>query len=499
MKIISFYSSIIKAFSIMILMGMVFMVQSCKKEPIGEKPVNVGTVRFAANAYTIENKATDPLVVTIPLSLPLEQDATVLVSIDTSSTIKPDQYVITPAIPVNGLLINLPKGSTEVSLNVKSLNNFEGIKTLVLILTMPSGGVTVANTNARAVINIKGDPIIYPEIKTSVSTLTFANTVSGLNSASMSYSLTGVKLIADVQVAASENFEVSLDNVNFASNLTIPIAAVKAGATTLYARFTALTGVNQTVSGTITHSSGTVPENVIAVSGIEYGVASPGVLLMKEDFNYGSTAGTLDDVSGGNWKVFSGNLNPIAYLTNGLTFAGYAGSNIGGAIVSENGSGSRKDYETTNNTNVASSGVVYAAQLINVSATNTTVDFFAGMRQPGSGSYFNRINIKDDGTGKPTFGIGKSSSTVAYASGTYNLGTTYLVVTKYDFDTGISSMYILNSAPTKYEPPVANATTSAGSGPSSIAGIFVRQNAGVLTATFDGVRLATSWKDAVGL
>lgn len=498
MKIMSHHSSIIRAYTILIVVLFGVILQSCKKEKIPAIPTNVGTVRFDANAYTIENNAADTLGISVPLSLPLEEEATFLVSIDTSSTLDPSEYAIVPAIPTAGLLLKLPKGSTEVSFKVKSLNNFEGEKTLVLKLTSATGGLTVSNTNASATVTIKGNPIIYPEIQTSTATLSLGNTISGNNSASQSYTLKGVKLKVNVTVTASDNFEVSLDNTNFVSKLTVPFATVNAAPVTIYARFTALTGINQQVSGTITHSSGTVVDNSIAVTAIEYGVASPGVLIMKDDFNYGTATSTLDDVSGGVWSVFSGSGNPAAYLPTGLSFTGYAGSNVGGAIVSENGSGSRKDYERSFPT--VNSGVVYAAQLINVSASNTSADFFVGFRAPGSNSYYNRLYVKDDGSGShPVFGIGKSSSTTDFASGTYNYGTTYLVVSKYDFDTGISSIYVLAAPPTKYEPPVPNASTSSGSGPSALGGVFIRQNQGVLTATYDGIRIATSWKEAVGL
>ena len=496
MKLMSYHSSRIKTFTVTIVMLMGLMLQSCTKDKISATPINIGTVRFAANAYTIENNTANPLVVVLPLSLPLEQDATVLVSIDNSSTIASSEYAISPAIPGSGFLVTLPKGSTEVSFKVNSLNNFEGEKTLVLGLSSPTGGLTVSNTNATAVINIKGNPIIYPEIQTSTTILDFGNAISGTNSASKSYTLKGVKLTANVSITASANFEVSLNNITFTNSLAIPFATVNAAPITLYARFTALTGINQSVSGTITHSSGTVADNAITASGIEYGVALPGVLVMKEDFNYGTATSTLDAVAPGIWSVFAGTVNPAVYLSTGLTFIGYAGSGVGGAIVSENGAGSRKDY--FRNFTSISSGVVYAAQLINVSAANTTIDFFMGMRDP-AGGYINRINIKDDGSGKPTFAIGKNSSTVATATGTFSYGTTYLLVTKYDFNTGISSLFVLNAAPTRYEPPVPNATTNVGTNVASVLNVFVRQNTGVLTATIDGIRIATSWKDAVGL
>jgi hypothetical protein len=498
MKLMSSHLSSIKTCSITVVMLLGMMLNSCKKESISASPTNGGTIRFASNAYTIENNTIDPLTIVLPLSLPLEQDATVLISVDNSSTISSSEYTVTPAIPATGITLSLPKGSTEVSFKVSSLNNFEGEKSLILKLSAATGGLTVANTNAMATINVKGNPIILPEIKTSTSSLAFGNVVTTTTSTSQSYTVTSIKLTADLAITASANFQVSLDNVAFTNTVSIPFATANATPITVYARFRALTGINQTVPGTITHSSGTLPDNTMTVSGVEYGVAPPGVLIMKEDFNYGTTANTLTAVSGGAWPVFSGTLNPVKYLATGLSFTGYAGSGIGGAVVSENGTGSREDYSKAFTTQT--SGVIYAAQLVNVSAANATVDFFGGLRDPAiAGNYYNRLNVKDDGTGKPTFGIGKSSATVAFATGTYSYGTTYLVISKYDFSTGVSSLYVLTGAPSVIEPPVADATTSTGTGPAALGNIMIRQNTGVLTATYDGIRIATSWKEAVGL
>ena len=498
MNLMSSLTSSIKTYSIMVIILMGIMLNSCKKENISIPPTNIGAIRFAVNAYTIENNTLEPLTIVLPLSLPLEQDATVLVSVDNLSTISASEYTITPIIPTAGITLSLLKGATEISFKVSSLNNFEGEKLLVLKLSSATGGVTVANTNATATINIKGNPIVLPEIKTSTSSLAFGNTITTTTTTSQSYTLTGVKLTANINVTASANFQVSLNNTIFSNTLTIPFATANTAPITLYARFSALTGVNQTVVGTITHASGTLPDNTITVSGVEFGVAVPGVLIMKEDFNYGATASTLTAVSGGTWPIFSGTVNPVKYQANGLLFTGYAGSGVGGAVVSENGAGSREDYSKAFTTQTT--GIIYAAQLVNVSAANTTSDFFGGLRDPAiAGNYYNRLYVKDDGAGKPAFGIGKSSSTTAFATGTYNYGTTYLVITKYDFSTGVSSLYVLSGTPSVIEPPFAEATTSTGIGPAALGNIMIRQNAGILTATYDGIRIATSWKEAVGL
>ncbi|MDR6783234.1 hypothetical protein ABIE26_000278 [Pedobacter africanus] len=480
------------------IMGMLF--NSCKKDKFSV-PLNVGTIRFAANAYTIENNTVDPLTIVLPLSLPLEEEATVLISVDGQSTIAADQYTITPAIPAGGLTLKLPKGATEVSFQVSSLNSFEGEKSLVLKLSAATGGLSVANTNAVSSITIKGNPIILPEIKTSESGLAFGNVVTTSISDSKSYVLTGVKLSTDVLISATANFQVSLDDQAFGSSLTIPFATLNAAPVTIYARFLANTGINQTVTGSILHSSGTVPDAIVSVSGIEYGVAAPGVLIKKEDLEYGTTAGALSTRSGGSWATFSaGGSSAVQYISAGLTYTGYAGSGIGGALVSENGNGSREDISWA--FPAQTSGVIYTAQMINFASAPATADFFLSLGDGASGTtpaYFNRIYAKANGS-QLSLGIGRNSATAVYSTTGLDYGKTYLVVHKYEFATGNSALYLIGSTIPVIEPPVPNATSVATGDPASLTRVVIRQNTNApLKATVDGIRVATSWKEAIGL
>lgn len=499
MNLMSSHLSSIKSRIVMVIIFMGVMLHSCQKEKLNI-PGNVGTIRFAANSYTIENNTIDPLTIVLPLSLPLEQEGSAIVTVDASSTIGAGEYTITPAIPATGLTLNLAKGATEISFKVNSQNNFEGEKTLVLKLTSATGGLTVANTNATTTVLIKGNPIILPELKTSTSSLAFGNTITTTNSAAQSYTLTGIKLSANVTVTASTNFQVSLDNIAFSSTLTIPFATANAAPITLYARFRALTGINQTVSGTITHSSGAVADNLVTVSGVEYGVAAPGVLIKKEDLNY-PTAGNLTAVTGGAWAAFSQSLvNPIQYITTGLTFSGYTGSGIGGALVTTNYTGNAED--ATWSFPAQTSGVVYTSQMINFASAPTTADFFLsiGDGTTGTPTYYNRIYARANG-GQMVIGLGRNSATATYSTTNLDYGTTYLLVHKYEFTTGTSSLYVLSGAPSVIEPPTPNAiSATAGADPTSLTRVVIRQSTNLpLKATIDGIRIATSWKEAVGL
>lgn len=464
---------------------------ACKKATV-ERPVNVGTVRFESTAYTIENNSPDSLNVILPLSLPIEEDATVSITVDNSSTIETGEYAITPAVPDGGLILNLSKGATEASIKVTSLNNFEGDKQLVLRITAATGGLSVSNINTTTAITVKGEPVVLPEINVSTRTLSFGNVAAGAVSAPLSYDVWGTKLTDDVTVTATANFEISLDGSTYGKTLELSASTLNVAPATVFVRFLANTGTNQSIDGFITHTSSTVQDVTIAASGVEFGNALPGVLIFKDDFEYGAAAGNLKTVST-TWPVFSGTTVPIKYIVPGLSYPGYIGSGKGGAVVSENGSGSREDNSTA--FTAQSSGTMYVAQMINI-ATAAGGDFFTSLRDAG-GAYYNRVYVKDN-AGSPQIGIGKSTATVAYSTASYNYGTTYLLITKYDFTTGVSSMYVLSGEIPLIEPAVPDAVTSTGTGPASVINVCLRQNTTALTATYDGLRIATSWKEVVG-
>ncbi|MEP6844981.1 MAG: hypothetical protein ABI861_03230 [Panacibacter sp.] len=482
---------------VIILGGLI--VNSCKKEKFAI-PGNVGTIRFSANTYSIDLNAPDPLTIVLPLSLPLEEDATAVITIDTSSTALASEYVVTPLIPAGGLKLNLAKGATEASFKVTSLNNFEGERTVVFKLTEATGGLTVAKTNATATVTIKGKPIVLPSVTPSLSSLSFGNTPASTSSPSLSYTVFGVKLTSNITVTASANFQVSLNNTTFTSSLTIGFAAANAAPVTVYARFLPNTGVNQSITGTITHSSGTVPDAIINVSGAETGNAAAGVLIMKEDLNYGSTAGNLTTASGGAWTAYSASgANPVLYVLPGLSYTGYAGSGIGGALEMQNRAASSEDVIWT--FPAQSSGTIYTAQLLNLASAPVTQDFFAALGDPTTPTpvYYNRIYAKASGA-QFSLGLSRNATTIpAYSSTAYDYATTYLVVTKYEFG-GASSIFILSGAIPLIEPATPNVSLSGGTDPASVIRIVIRQSTNSpLKVTYDGVRIATSWKQAVGL
>ena len=474
---------------------------SCKNELLNI-PANTGTIRFAATSYVVELNNLDSTEILLPLSLPLEEDAVANITIDAQSTASPEEYHITPAIPPAGLQLELPRGATKAAFKVNSLNNFEGQKTLILKLAAATGGLTVANTNAATTITLRGNPILYPELKPSVNELAFGMVDNGTASASQSYLLSGVKLAADVVITASGNYEVSLDDVAFSPSVTVPLGTIETAPVTVYARFAPATGSNQSVRGTLTHSSGTVPDAVINVSGVETGNVIPGVLIAKNDLNYGSGAGALIGLSSGQWVGYSAvGSNPVQYTPTGLSYTGYAGSAVGGALISENRSASSEDISWS--FAPQGSGSIYTAQLMNFASAPASADFFSSLGDGNAGStpaYFNRLYAKASG-GNFTVGIGRNSSTAVYAAALLDYGVTYLVVHKYEFITGNSSLYIISGNVPATEPGTASAVSaSSGADPAALTRYVVRQStASPLKVTIGGIRVATSWKEAIGL
>lgn len=495
------YLSGIKGGLLAMMMLVGALLSSCTKLQF-TAPANVGTIRFANSSYTIERNA-GATTITLPLSLPLESDATALVTLDNNkTTAQSSQYAIDPLIPANGITLSLPKGSTQASFTITSAENFEGDIVIALKLSNATGGVTVANSNAATLITIHGKPIVLPALTASVVSLSFGNVSTTGTSTSQSFTVSGVKLTAPVSVTADANFKVSLDNTNFSQSVSITAAAAMAAPVTVYAQFVANTGVNQALSGNITLVSGTL-STIVGVSGTEVGNAAPGILVTKEDFNYGAANGNITAVSGGVWTAYSASgSNPVPYSAAGLTYAGYTGSGIGGSLVSENRSASSEDVSASF---TAQTNVVYMAQMMNFVSAPTSADFFMSFGDGAAGAtpvYYNRFYAKANGS-QMSLGISRNASTTpAYSATNLDYGTTYLVVTKYDFTNGTSSLYILSGTIPAIEPATPNVTSSGGAADptSGLTRIIIRQNTATpLKVNIDGIRVATSWKAAVGL
>ena len=240
-------------------------------------------------------------------------------------------------------------------------------------------------------------------------------------------------------------------------------------------------------------------------------------LKVVEDFSYTSTGTPANDsltnaaIGGSIWKTHSGTAAQILWNSTGLTYAGYAGSGIGGTVSLAHASGSRQDVNIA--VDSIDTGAAYASFMLNVTAGGgTTGDYFAHFAAgagsaPGS-DFKARLFTRDTVVSTVTYyriGISKGSSAASavWSPSFYNLNQTYLVVLKYTINPStlddVCSAYIFTTGVPSVEPVSADitATDMAIADIAKIKGFAIRQGStGTGAVTFDGLRIGTSWNFA---
>jgi hypothetical protein len=126
--------------------------------------------------------------------------------------------------------------------------------------------------------------------------------------------------------------------------------------------------------------------------------------LLVEDFSY--TAATALTANG--WAAHSaGGTNPITVVTPGLTYAGYPSSGVGNAVsMTTSGEDDNKTFASQ------TSGIIYAAFMVNVSAANLPGDYFFHLAEtPLTGNIFRgKVFVKKDASNNLAFGIAKAAN-----------------------------------------------------------------------------------------
>ena len=205
--------------------------------------------------------------------------------------------------------------------------------------------------------------------------------------------------------------------------------------------------------------------------------------LLVENFNYPN--GTALTSVG--WTAHSGvGTNPIL-VGNGLNFTGYSGSGIGGAaFVVNNGEDVHRTFQEV------TSGSVYVAFMLQTEASNAAGYFLHLGQQTISTIFFARLYVNAAGDG---IGIAGSTAPATYVPITPN--TTNLVVIKHEISTKVTSLYVFNTMPTS-EPTQAQLTFTETLTFTGVGSIALRQYNAAQRAIVDGIRVATTWNDALG-
>ncbi len=206
--------------------------------------------------------------------------------------------------------------------------------------------------------------------------------------------------------------------------------------------------------------------------------------LFVENFDYPSG----DILTSHSWIAHSGSgTNPITVVSPGLTFSNYPSSNIGLAAGIVN-TGEDINHQFPEQT----SGSVYAAFIIKTENINSAGYFFhLGQSNIGT-TFFTRVWVNGTGDG---LGLGSSIP----ADNTYveiTSGTPTLVVVKYVISEKKSSLFVINGTIPSTE-PTADTTFTETATISNVGSVALRQYNANQKVYIDGIRVATSWDEAV--
>lgn len=203
--------------------------------------------------------------------------------------------------------------------------------------------------------------------------------------------------------------------------------------------------------------------------------------LLVEDFEY--AAGSLLTANG--WTAHSGAGTQAVDVTTGLSFAGYKGSDVGGAAnLDNNGEDVNKVFTAQ------TSGTVYVAAIVKIDAGGNGGYFFHLGKATIGTAFTSRVWVNADGNG-----VGLTSGSTAPASYTsITPGVPFMIVLKHDFAAKKTSLYVLNSYASA-EPSTAAAQIDETQ--TEIGSVALRQYNAAQRILVDGIRVGTSWAEAM--
>ena len=218
-------------------------------------------------------------------------------------------------------------------------------------------------------------------------------------------------------------------------------------------------------------------------------------LFLEDNFNYTNGAILTDN----GWTAHSSaGTNAISVGTNnGLTFQDYGPVSSTNAVILQALASSEDVHKTFAQ---QTSGKIYAAFLVKVNSVNTTGDYFAHFGPNPIGTEFRgRVFAKRDASNKLAFGVCVSSSPT-YTGFNYDLGTTYLLLLKYEFISGSGNdkVYLhvfTNGSSLNPEPGTYTINTAVSETDATGIGSFAFRQGGTSSpnATIDALRVSNKY------
>jgi len=220
-------------------------------------------------------------------------------------------------------------------------------------------------------------------------------------------------------------------------------------------------------------------------------------VLFTEQFDYP----VGDSLTAHGWTAHSGTTQLLVTSGN-LTYPGYWTQSGQSALIT-----SAASQDVNHTFTAPTSGSVYAALLINVTNATTTGDYFFHF-MTGTTTFAGRVYIKKDATDATKFTIGvlkgSSAASTVYSPVLMSMNTTHLIVLKYTINSGsttddVVSLYV-NPATSSEGTPTVVASDVTSTDLTSVGTIALRQGSASVasTLTVDGLRVASSWADAIG-
>ena len=279
---------------------------------------------------------------------------------------------------------------------------------------------------------------------------------------------------------------------------------------------TGATGSSSTNSITIDYNSSAISGNITVKGQNSCGYGLPNTLvitvnslptnqiLLNEPFNY--PVGNF--LSGLGWTAHSGiGTNVIPIVSGNLSYNAYPLPNGQMIKLLATGEDVNKVFgpKTSNTT--------YAAFLVKIISASATGDYFAHFIKAGTTTVFaGRVFVKQDtnNTAKILFGVGKATNLTTpgtvYATNSVDTNITHLIVLKYTTNSAttnddVISLFIDPSISDIEGTPSLIATDVATDIDSLYLGFALRQGTSTSSPSLyiDGIRVASSWKEAVGL
>lgn len=223
-------------------------------------------------------------------------------------------------------------------------------------------------------------------------------------------------------------------------------------------------------------------------------------LLLEENYDY--TAGT--NLTSNGWTAFaSGGTNPLKVVTPGLDYPEYPSVAANATSISGSGEDVLKRFAPV------AANTVYASLLVNISAVNTTGDYFVHLSSsPVNSSYYRgRVFAKTNSSGNLAFGISNNGaiSTAVFTGFDYSLNSTQLLVLKYEFVPGANNdlvhLFIDPDISSAEPDPDLTATDVITTEPVSLGTFEIRQGTApdAPSAKLDGIRVARSWNELLDI